>query len=147
MNMQKIARHGILKKSRARALAREYIQKVRIVARDENQKVSLLSGGNQQKVVFSKCLNANSTILLLDEPTRGIDVGAKEEIHNIIRELAHTGVSSIVFSSELPEIINLCDTIILLYEGQIKAVLKNSVKSAAVDSEKIMYIVTGGKAA
>ena len=76
-----------------------------------------LSGGNQQKVVLSKCLNAECQILLLDEPTRGVDVGAKQEIYAIIRELARQGKSVIVFSSELPEIMNVCDRIILLYEG------------------------------
>ena len=140
MNMKAIAPLGITSRRREKGLARSLIEKVRIIARDEEQKVALLSGGNQQKVVFAKCLNARSAILLLDEPTRGIDVGAKEEIHNIVRELSRGGTSVIVFSSELPEILNLCDRIILLYQGRIKQVLANSNE---VDSENIMHVVTG----
>jgi ribose transport system ATP-binding protein len=103
-----------------------------------------LSGGNQQKVVLSKCINDDSRILLMDEPTRGIDVGAKEEIHNLIRELARGGTSVIVFSSELPEVLNLCDRILLLYEGRVRDVVRNGPE---VDSERIMHIVTGAKEA
>jgi ABC-type sugar transport system ATPase subunit len=142
MNMKTVSRYGIASKKKERRLARKFIDKVRIVARDEEQKVALLSGGNQQKVVVSKCLNAESAVLLLDEPTRGIDVGAKDEIHNIIRELSGEGASIVVFSSELPEIINLCDRIILLYDGKMMSELKNGEN---IDTEQIMHIVTGGK--
>jgi ABC-type sugar transport system ATPase subunit len=140
MNMRAIAPLGITSRRREKGLARSFIEKVHIVARDEEQKVALLSGGNQQKVVFAKCLNARSTILLLDEPTRGIDVGAKEEIHNIVRELARGGTAVIVFSSELPEILNLCDRILLLYQGRVKRILDNG---SGVDSQSIMHVVTG----
>jgi ribose transport system ATP-binding protein len=142
MNIKSISRMGIFSGRREKELARSFIGRVRIVARDENQLVAKLSGGNQQKVVLSKCINANSRILLMDEPTRGIDVGAKEEIHNLIRELARQGTSVIVFSSELPEVLNLCDRIMLLYEGRIRDVIQNG---ADVDSERIMHIVTRGK--
>ena len=144
MNIRSISRWGIFSARREKSLARSYIQKVRIVARDENHPVEKLSGGNQQKVVLSKCINADSRILLMDEPTRGIDVGAKEEIHNLIRELARGGTSVIVFSSELPEVLNLCDRILLLYEGRIRDVVRNGPE---VDSERIMHIVTGAKEA
>jgi ribose transport system ATP-binding protein len=93
-------------------------------------------------VVISKCLNSESDIFLMDEPTRGVDVGAKEEIHNIIRELSRDGCSIIVFSSELPEIVNLCDRIVLMYEGEIRKVLRNNKD---IDSEEIMHITTGGQ--
>lgn len=141
MNMDSVSRSGIIDKGQERTLVKDYISKLQIACRDENQKVSLLSGGNQQKVVLAKCLNSKPKIFLLDEPSRGVDVGAKEEIHNIVRELAREGVSSIVFSSELPEIMNLCDRIILLYEGEIKQVLKNGGNH---DYEEILHIVTGG---
>ncbi len=141
MNIRTISKNGIFSRKKERLLARKYIDKVKIVARDEDQNVAKLSGGNQQKVVLSKCLNAESDILLMDEPTRGIDVGAKEEIHNLIRELSHAGKSVIVFSSELPEVLNLCDRIILLYEGRIKEIIENGDE---IDSERIMHIVTGG---
>jgi len=141
MNIKTISRNGIFSRKKERLLAKKYIEKVKIVARDEDQNVAKLSGGNQQKVVLSKCLNAESAVLLMDEPTRGIDVGAKEEIHNLIRELSQAGKSVIVFSSELPEILNLCDRIILLYEGRIKEIIENG---GEIDSERIMHIVTGG---
>ena len=142
MNIRSISRLGIFSGRREKALARSFIERVRIVARDENQTVEKLSGGNQQKVVLSKCINADSRILLMDEPTRGIDVGAKEEIHNLIRQLARGGTSVIVFSSELPEVLNLCDRIMLLYEGRIRDVITNG---GHVDSERIMHIVTRGE--
>ena len=141
MNIATISRFGIFSAKRERRLARSFMNKLRIAARDENHVVEKLSGGNQQKVVLAKCINAESRILLMDEPTRGIDVGAKEEIHNLIRELARGGTSVIVFSSELPEILNLCDRIILLYDGRVREILDNGPDA---DSERIMHVVTGG---
>jgi ABC-type sugar transport system ATPase subunit len=91
--------------------------------------------------VVSKFLNAESSILIMDEPTRGIDVGAKEEIHKIIRDLAGEGVSIMIFSSEYPEIVNLCDRIFLLSEGEIIQVLDNR----DADAERIMHLITRGK--
>ena len=142
MNPKPITQYGLTSRTRERNLARKFIERVRIVARDEEQVVAYLSGGNQQKVVVAKCLNAQSRILLLDEPTRGIDVGAKEEIHNIIRQLSKEGTSIIVFSSELPEIVNLCDRIVLMYEGRIKTIMPNSEN---IDTENIIHIVASGE--
>lgn len=144
MNPKPITSYGITSRARERSLARKFIDRVKIVARDENQVVAYLSGGNQQKVVLAKCLNAESRILLLDEPTRGIDVGAKQEIYKIIRQLSKEGTSIIVFSSELPEIVNLCDRVILLYEGRVKDVVRNS---ESIDTEKIIHIVASGEEA
>ncbi len=141
MNIKSISRYGIFSTAKERSIARMFIEKLKIVAKDEDHNVLKLSGGNQQKVVLSKCLNADSAILMLDEPTRGIDVGAKEEIHNLIRDLSQTGKSIIVFSSELPEILNLCDRIVLLYEGRVVKTIRNGKD---IDSEKIMHLVTGG---
>jgi ribose transport system ATP-binding protein len=143
MNPEPILRNwGITSKTKERNLAKKYIDQVKIVARDEDQVVAYLSGGNQQKVVVAKCLNAESKILLLDEPSRGIDVGAKEEIHNIIRKLSKEGTSIIVFSSELPEIVNLCDRIVLMHEGRIKQILQNE---DGIDTENIIHIVASGE--
>jgi ABC-type sugar transport system ATPase subunit len=142
MKMANVVRNRVISRFKERNLAQGYIQKLRVAARNEEQSVSFLSGGNQQKVVIAKCLNSESNIFLMDEPTRGVDVGAKEEIHNIIRELSKEGRSIIVFSSELPEIVNLCDRIILMYEGAIREVLKNHKD---IDSEEIMHIITGGE--
>jgi ABC-type sugar transport system ATPase subunit len=142
MNMGSISRFGIFSGRRESALGRSFMERVKIVARNEAHVVEKLSGGNQQKVVLSKCINAESRILLMDEPTRGIDVGAKEEIHNLIRELARNGTSVIVFSSELPEVLNLCDRIILLFDGRVREIITNG---PGVDSEKIMHVVTTGR--
>ena len=142
MNPHKISRFGISSQAREKDLARHYVQKLRIMTDSIEKNVALLSGGNQQKVVVSKCLNSDSRILLLDEPTRGVDVGAKEEIHSIIRGLSREGVSAIVFSSELPEICNLCDRIVLMYEGRVRSVIDNST---TLDAEKIFHLVSGGE--
>jgi len=142
MDIRKIvSAFGVTSTTKERGLARKFMKLLRIAARDEDHVVAQLSGGNQQKVVLAKCLNAESTILLLDEPTRGVDVGAKDEIHTIIRDLSSQGVSTVVFSSDLPEILNLCDRIMLLFEGAIRAEIKNGPD---VDAEYIMHIVTGG---
>jgi ABC-type sugar transport system ATPase subunit len=91
--------------------------------------------------VVSKYLHAGSNILMMDEPTRGVDIGAKEEIHRIIRSLAEKGKSIIVFSSECPEIFNLCDRIYLLRDGQIV----KEVKTQEANPEEILHIITRGK--
>jgi ABC-type sugar transport system ATPase subunit len=143
MRMASILAGGLISRAKEAKLADVYIQKMSVVARDREQKVATLSGGNQQKVVISKCLNREGEILLMDEPTRGVDVGAKHEIHDIIRGLANEGKGIIVFSSELPEILHLCDRIVLLNEGRVCEVLQNGVN---VDSERIMALVAGGKA-
>ncbi len=144
MNMGKISRNGFINSSQERKITRDYIDKLRISTSSTEKEASKLSGGNQQKVVFSKCLFADADLLMLDEPTRGIDVGAKSEIHGIIRQLSREGKSIMVFSSELPEIMNICDTIYLLYEGCIKDVMRNGCDT---DGEKILRVVTGGQCA
>ncbi|MGE5607190.1 MAG: ATP-binding cassette domain-containing protein, partial [Bacteroidota bacterium] len=96
-----------------------------------------LSGGNQQKVVFSKCIFADPDILFLDEPTRGIDVGAKYEIYSIINELAETGKSIIMISSELPELLGMCDRIYVMNEGKIIGEFSNEEAS----QENIMQCI------
>ena len=142
MNMEKISNKGFIDARSERKATAEYIEKLRIATSGMEKEVSKLSGGNQQKVVFSKCLFADADLLMLDEPTRGIDVGAKSEIYAIIRRLAREGKSIMIFSSELPEIMNICDTIYLLFDGSLKANLRNGCE---VDSEKIIHIVTGGE--
>ncbi len=142
MNMKAISRGGIIDAARERKIAREYIEKLRIATNSAEKEASKLSGGNQQKVVISKCLFAEADLLMLDEPTRGIDVGAKSEIYAIIRGLAKEGKSIIIFSSELPEIVNICDTIYLLYDGSLKSTIRNGCD---LDSEKILNTVTGGE--
>jgi ribose transport system ATP-binding protein len=142
MNMKKISMSGFINDSRDKETAREYIRRLQINTPSQEKEVSQLSGGNQQKVVFSKCLFADSSLMVLDEPTRGIDVGAKVELNKIIRALAQEGKAIILFSSELPEILNMCDRIILLTGGKIRAEIRNGPD---VNSEEIVHIVTGGE--
>lgn len=141
MNYDTVSSRGVVNAAKQKELAVKYIKAVGTACRNENQSVAYLSGGNQQKVVLSKCLNANPSILLLDEPTRGVDVGAKQEIYQIIRDLVKEGRSVIVFSSELPEILGLCDRIGLLYDGEIKGFVENN---EVLESRHIMHVVTGG---
>jgi len=143
MNMKKISKSGLINASAIKRVSGEYVQKLNIVTDTDEKEVGFLSGGNQQKVVFAKCLNSDVDIFLLDEPTRGVDVGAKEEIHNIIKQLADDGRTCLVFSSELPEILSCSDRIFLMYEGELKTVMDNSPD---IDSDTIIHIVAGGEA-
>jgi ABC-type sugar transport system ATPase subunit len=143
MRMKSVLKNGLISRSKENKLADGYIKSMSIAAGDREKKVAFLSGGNQQKVVISKCLNRESDILLMDEPTKGVDVGAKQEIHDITRNLANRGKGIIVFSSELPEILHLCDRIILMHEGEVRQTIKNG---GDVNSDRIMAIVAGGDA-
>ena len=98
-----------------------------------------LSGGNQQKVILARWLSANPKILILDEPTRGIDVGAKEEVHKLIRKLAGEGVGILMISSELPEVLSIADRILVMYEGQINGELDANEAS----EEKVVQYASG----
>src|SRR5512139_4018431 len=142
MNMDKISQGGFINDAQERNATLEYVDKLKIATNSIEKEASKLSGGNQQKVVLSKCLFADADLLMLDEPTRGIDVGAKSEIYNLIRKLSSEGKTIIIFSSELPEVMNLCDSIYLLYDGSLKSTLRNSCD---VNSEQILHIVTGGE--
>ncbi|MES2239023.1 MAG: sugar ABC transporter ATP-binding protein [Bacteroidota bacterium] len=112
---------GLLKNANDKSSANDYIQKLRIKTPSEAQLCQNLSGGNQQKVVLAKWLATNPKILMMDEPTRGIDINAKNEIYNLIKELATNQMSIILVSSEIPEILALSDRILVMAEGKIKA--------------------------
>jgi ribose transport system ATP-binding protein len=142
MNMAKISRAGFINDTTERNVTIEYVDKLKIATNSIEKEAAKLSGGNQQKVVLSKCLFADADLLMLDEPTRGIDVGAKSEIYSIIRQLSKEGKTIIIFSSELPEVMNICDSIYLLYDGSLKSTMRNGCD---VDSESILHIVTGGE--
>ena len=143
MNFKKISNHGIVNSARENEASEAYINKLSIRTDTMEKETSKLSGGNQQKVVFAKCLFADADLLILDEPTRGIDVGAKSEIYQIVRNLSEAGKTILLFSSELPEILSQCDRIFLLYEGYERMEIKNG--TSEMNSEKIIHIVTGGK--
>ena len=141
MTMGKISRMGFINDATERKITLDYVDKLKIATNSIEKEAAKLSGGNQQKVVLSKCLFADADLLMLDEPTRGIDVGAKSEIYNLIRQLSREGKTIIIFSSELPEVMNICDSIYLLYDGTLRSTLRNNCD---VDSEQILHVVTGG---
>lgn len=124
--MRTLTRLGIVLPGKEKALAQSMIRQLNIQARDPQQPTGSLSGGNQQKVVVAKCLVIKPRVFLLDEPTRGIDVGAKAEIYRLIRELADQGLAIILASSELPELMLLSDRILVLREGRPTALLGRS---------------------
>lgn len=115
---------GLLQRSAEHKLAKTLGAKLNLKSDGVAIEVSSLSGGNQQKVAIAKLLATNPSVLLMDEPTRGVDVGAKSEIHHILRELANQGVGVIVISSELPEIIGLCDRALVIRDGQVAGELE-----------------------
>ncbi|ACI19853.1 sugar ABC transporter ATP-binding protein [Dictyoglomus thermophilum] len=126
--------NGIIKRKIEYDLAEHFVQKLQIKTPSIFQKVVNLSGGNQQKVVLSKWLALKPKILILDEPTRGIDVGAKAEIHKLIGEMAKEGIGIILISSELPEILALSDRILVVSKGRITA----EISKEEATQEKIM---------
>jgi ribose transport system ATP-binding protein len=129
---------GFLKTKPAGAITREAIKQLSIRTPSENQYLKNLSGGNQQKVVISKWLTRNCDILIFDEPTRGIDVGAKDEIYKLLTKLASEGKSIIMISSELPEVLRMSDRIAVMCEGKLTGIIDN--KDA--DQNKIMQYAT-----
>jgi ABC-type sugar transport system ATPase subunit len=122
-------------------IAEKYVQDLRIKTPSIEQKVNNLSGGNQQKVVVGKWLMANPTVLILDEPTRGIDVSTKYEIYLIMNELVKSGVAIIMISSELPEILGMSDRILVMNEGKITS----EFSRGEATSEKIMQNAIGSR--
>ncbi len=135
--LPKIAKLNVVDENKEIKVGEEYREKLRIKSSSVFQRAGNLSGGNQQKVVFSKCIFADPDVLFLDEPTRGIDVGAKYEIYSIINELVEEGKSVIMISSELPEILGMCDRIYVMNEGRIVGELSREEAS----QENIMQCI------
>ncbi len=129
-NLRNVLKHGILNNKKEMSIAEKAVDAMLIRTPSLEQKVYNLSGGNQQKVVIGKWLNTDVSIYIFDEPTRGIDVGAKAEIYQLINELADSGKSIIFISSELPEILGVCDRILVMRQGAISAELKDKNISA-----------------
>lgn len=136
--LERLSSNGWLRERLEEEAALEYVDKLNIVLRDPSQPVRELSGGNQQKVVLSRWLMAEPKVMLLDEPTRGIDIGAKAEVHRLMSELAAQGLAILMISSELPEILAMSDRIIVMREGRIsgrfsseEATAENIIAAAA----------------
>lgn len=140
-SLGKFSKRGVMDDDKELINSQQYKKKLNIKTPSVFQRVGSLSGGNQQKVVLSKWLTTGPDILFLDEPTRGIDVGAKYEIYTIIQEMAEAGKSICVISSELPEILGICNRIYTLSEGRITGELLR--KDA--DQEKLMTLMTREK--
>ena len=133
-SLANIGRFGFIDFARERAMAADYVRQLDIRTPTVEQEVNNLSGGNQQKVVVAKWLATRPRILILDEPTRGIDVGAKAEVHALMSRLAVAGVSILMISSELPEILGMSDRILVVRQGRISAEFSRQEAS----QEKIM---------
>jgi ribose transport system ATP-binding protein len=139
-NVQEISRRfGILSRSQEREASQRYVNNLNIRTPSLSQFVNNLSGGNQQKVVVAKWLFCNSKVLIFDEPTRGIDVGTKYAIYELIGALAREGRGIIIISSELPEILGLTDRILVLHEGSLAATLT----TADTTQEEILNYAAG----
>ncbi|MBA3520209.1 MAG: sugar ABC transporter ATP-binding protein [Rhizobiales bacterium] len=134
----RIARRGIIRRGLEKTLATESVQKLRIRLASLRQPIGELSGGNQQKAILARWLLTNPSVLILDEPTRGIDIGVKAELYDMIGELAASGRAILLISSELPELLALCDRVLVMSEGRLTANLsradatQESIMSAAV---------------
>lgn len=136
----KISRYGFVNSRLELAETKKYVELLKIKTSDYEQEVESLSGGNQQKVLLAKWLAVNPKVLLVDEPTRGIDVGTKGEIHFLLRKLASRGIGIIMISSELPEVLGMSDRIIVMHEGKIIGEFLNS--NGQVDQEIIMTCIS-----
>lgn len=140
--LEKFREKGGISLRKEQETSKRLAEKLRVKAKSVFDLVSSLSGGNQQKVVFAKLLNADLDVLILDEPTKGVDVGAKSAIYEIISELACQGYGIVMVSSEMPEIIGMCDRVAVMREGRITAVLdregltQEAILSASMDDSR-----------
>ena len=131
---------GIVREGEARDVTRDQVKKLDIRCRNIFQDISYLSGGNQQKTVLARWISRNPQILLLDDPTAGIDVGAKAEIHGMIRELARSGVAVLMVSSEFDELIDLCHRVLVMRDGRIV----DEFDGDAATEQLLVLAATGG---
>ena len=140
-NIEICSERGVVKPQLSRALTIDMCRRLSVKAKSIYQEVQNLSGGNQQKVLLARWMAIKPRVLIVDEPTRGVDVGAKAEIHGMLRDYASEGNGVIVVSSEMPEIIGLCDRIIVLHEGRISG----EVEGAGATEENLATLAFGGR--
>ena len=134
-----VASRGVIRNGKREELARKYIEELSIHPDMPKRSISEFSGGNQQKVVIAKWLARVPKVLIMDEPTRGVDVGAKREIYALMRDLTAQGVSIIFISSEMPELLGMCDRILVMHEGDVTGLFERE----EFDQEKIMMAAAG----
>jgi ribose transport system ATP-binding protein len=139
--MDKVVRWGFVNFIKADRLAGEFVKRLSIHTPSLRQRVCNLSGGNQQKVIIARWLMLKPQALILDEPTRGIDVGAKAEIHALMSQLAQEGVGVLMISSELPEVLGVSDRILVMHEGRVTGEFTRDQAT----QDDIMRAATGGR--
>ena len=139
-NLRRISKSSVISREAEKNMVAEAIKDLRIKCFGSYHECNNLSGGNQQKVVLAKWILTNPKILILDEPTRGVDIGAKKEIYSIINKLAAQGVAIILVSSELPEVLGMSDNIMVVREGEVRGII--SYEEA--NQERVMTLATGG---
>ena len=135
-----VLRYRIDSRHKERQLAQSYVESLNIRVPDVTRLARNLSGGNQQKVVLAKWLAIDANVLIFDAPTRGIDVGAKAEIYNLLSELSAEGKSLLIISSEMLELLDICDRILVMHEGRISGELQRDEFSQS----GIMRLMVGG---
>ncbi|MDQ0469884.1 sugar ABC transporter ATP-binding protein [Labrys wisconsinensis] len=141
--LDQLSSRGLLDRARETGIAEEAIRAYQIACRGPSQPVALMSGGNQQKVIVARWARTARRVLILDEPTRGVDVGAKMEIYRIMQALADRGLAILMISSELPEIVGMSDRVVVMREGEISGVLERD----EIDEAAIVMLATHRKAA
>ena len=139
-NLGKTSVKGVRNAKKRAELVKKGIEEFRIRCFGPDHECHNLSGGNQQKVVLAKWIYTDPKILILDEPTRGVDIGAKKEIYSVINDLAARGVAVIMVSSELPEVLGMSDRIMVVHEGHVTGI----IDAATADQAKVMTLATGG---
>ena len=139
-NLKKVSNKGVLNKKKQDEIVQQGIEEFRVKCFGPWHECNNLSGGNQQKVVLAKWIYTDPKILILDEPTRGVDIGAKKEIYDVINQLAAKGVAVIMVSSELPEVLGMSDRIMVVHEGTVTGI----IDAAEADQAKVMTLATGG---
>ncbi|MBI3910073.1 MAG: sugar ABC transporter ATP-binding protein [Armatimonadetes bacterium] len=140
-NLDLLSLLGFVNRRREREATEQYVRSLRIRTPTVEQEVRNLSGGNQQKVVLARWLFTDSRVMIFDEPTRGIDVGAKMEIYGLINDLAARGVATIMISSELPELLAMSDRVLVMHEGRLAGALSREEAT----QERVMHLATGGE--
>jgi rhamnose transport system ATP-binding protein len=138
--LRSVSRWGLVSRSKERSLAEKWADRLRVKRRRLADPVATLSGGNQQKVVLGKWLATEPDVLIVDEPTRGIDIGAKVEVHALLAELAASGIAVLMISSELPEVLGMADRVLVMHEGRITAELSEEDAT----EETVLQAATGG---
>ena len=137
--LRALSRAGLIRSSDESSLAEEWAARLQLKYHRLQDSVGTLSGGNQQKVVLGKWLATGPKVLIVDEPTRGIDVGTKAEVHRLMSELAGQGVAVLMISSELPEVLGMADRVLVMHEGRITGELSR----AEADEESVIRLATG----